>query len=84
MLFHQVEGAVCILRSKGVFKQVDVFVRGDALYAKWGGGFIGLRRHENGTTVPTVRWEHIEGVGYAFEGLGIMVKKPNIRAAANG
>jgi hypothetical protein len=71
MLFHIVEGAVAILRCKGVYRQVPVYRRdnlnnrtpADELFAKWGGGFIGLRAH-GGTTVPHVVWEHLEGVEY--------------------
>lgn len=76
MLFHQVHGAQVVLRAKGVFKQVDVFVRGERLFAKWGSGFIGLKQYDNGTTIPDCRWEHIEGVEYKFGNspLGDMLK----------
>lgn len=66
MLFHQVQGAQVVLKSKGVFKQVDVFTYGERLFAKWGSGFIGLKQYDNGTTIPNVAWEHIEGVAYHF------------------
>jgi hypothetical protein len=67
MLFHIVENAVAILRSKGVYRQVPIYTRTNPttyeaeLFAKWGGGFIGLRAH-GGTTVPHVMWEHVDGV----------------------
>lgn len=66
MLFHQVHGAQVVLKSKGHFRQTDVYLYGQRLFAKWGSGFIGLKRHENGTTVPSISWEHIEGVEYKF------------------
>ena len=66
MLFHQVQGAQVVLKSKGVFKQVDVFIYGERLFAKWGSGFIGLKEWERGTTIPNVSWEHIEGVEYHY------------------
>jgi hypothetical protein len=81
MLFHQVQGAVCILRSKGVFKQVDVFVYGKRLFAKWGGGFIGLKAHSNGTTLPSVTWEHIEGVAYEIENFDLVQASSQRKAA---
>lgn len=76
MLFHQVQGAVCILKSKGVFKQVDVFVRGKRIFAKWGGGYIGLKAHNGGTTVPTVSWDHLEGVDFVSEGFDLVTLSP--------
>ena len=66
MLFHQVQGAQVVLKTKGVWKQSDVYVFGERLFAKHGGGFIGLKLYENGTTIPNCRWEHIEGVEYRF------------------
>lgn len=84
MLFHQVPDAHIILASKGVYRQTAVFTRNGRLYAKYGSGFIGLRQQDNGTTVPNVRWEHVEGVEYVFEApFGIMIRKPeNVRKVA--
>lgn len=76
-LFHQIPDAFIVLCAKGVYRQAPVFVRENRLYAKWGSGFIGLREHANGTTLPYVRWEHIEGVGWATEGLGVLVQADN-------
>lgn len=70
-LFNKVEGAVVVLRSKGVYRQVDVYRRdhnGD-LYAKACGGFIGLR-HGMSTTKPDVSWEVVEGVEYTSRATG--------------
>lgn len=82
MLFHQVADAHIILASKGLYRQTTLFTRGTRLYAKWGSGFIGLRQWENGTTLPHVRWEYIEGVEFEFEGLGVMIRKETLRKAA--
>jgi hypothetical protein len=60
-LFHVIDDAAAVLRTKGVFKQVKVFYRDNRLYAQHGGGFIGLRR-DGGTTHPQVAWDYIEGV----------------------
>jgi hypothetical protein len=59
-LFHVIDDAQVVLRSKGVFKQVKVFRRDNRLYAQHGGGFIGLRR-DGGTTHPQIAWDYIEG-----------------------
>ncbi len=48
MTFHIVEDAVVILSSKGVFKQSNIYVRKNYIYAKHGSGFIRLQRHEKG------------------------------------
>lgn len=84
MLFHQIHGAVCVLRSRGVYKQCDVFTYGERIFAKWGGGFIGLKKYDNGTTIPNVSWEHVEGVDFAFASApsGNMIKATAMRKAA--
>lgn len=69
MLFHIVEGAQVVLRSRGVFRQTPVFRRCQQLYAKWGSGFITLSRG-GGTSHPYVSWDHIEGVAYTEPRLG--------------
>lgn len=71
-LFHRIEGAVCILRSKGVYRQTDVYVWKNVLFVKYGSGFIGLRFFENGTTLPNVRWEHLEGVDFKVGRLSVL------------
>lgn len=57
--FHIIEDAAVILRSKGVFKQVQVFRRGDELYARHGSGFIKLFPR-GGTTHSNVSWLDME------------------------
>lgn len=71
-LFHRIDGAVCVLRSKGLYRQVDVYHWRGAVYVKYDSGFIGLRNVENGTTLPNVRWEHLEGVETKIGRLGII------------
>ena len=56
MLFSEISDAQVILRSKGVYRQVKLFRRGEHVYAAWGSGFIRLLKH-SGTTVPTVTWD---------------------------
>lgn len=61
-LFHIVEDAQIVLRSKGVYRQVKMYQRVGELYAGWGSGFIGLRR-DHGTTLPNVSWETLDAPG---------------------
>lgn len=75
-LFHVVDDAFVILRSKGVYRQAKVFKRGDGVYAGCGAGFIRLMRHQNGTSVPTVSWDEIVApFEPAFDQLGRMITK---------
>ncbi len=64
-LFHIVEDSQVILRSKGVFRQVAAFRRGDELFAKWGSGFIKLVPG-GGTTVPSVSWVELDTGSLAY------------------
>ena len=68
--FHVIDDAFVILRSKGVYRQAKVYSHKEgtqaALYAGYGGGFIGLRAN-GGTTKPDVSWTEIEA-GSTSEG----------------
>lgn len=55
-LFHIIDDAQVILRSKGVFRQAKVYRRGDRLYAGWGSGFIRLGGRD-ATSCPNVSYE---------------------------
>lgn len=80
MLFHKVEGAACVLRCKGVYKQVDVYHRDHVLYAKAAGGFISLKR-SNGTSKPDIAWEHIDGIEYEEVGFNLeRISSPRVTA----
>lgn len=61
-LFQQIEGDVAVLSQNGVYKQVDVYERDGALYAKHGGGFIRLYA-DGATSQSKVRLDvlHFEG-----------------------
>lgn len=54
-LFHEIPDAQIVLRSKGVFRQVKLFRRGESVYAAYGSGYVRLLKH-SGTTVPSVSW----------------------------
>lgn len=56
-LFHKIEGGVAILRKQGVYRQCDVYKRGDTLYARWGTGFIIL--YKDGTSCALI---HLDGL----------------------
>jgi len=55
-LFHIVEDAQVILRSKGVFRQCKVYTRNKRLYAAWGSGYVQLL-NSGYTSVPNVGME---------------------------
>ena len=55
-LFHIIDDAQVILRSKGVFRQAKVYRREDRLYAGWGSGFIRLGGRD-ATSCPNVSYE---------------------------
>lgn len=53
-LFHQIDDAVVILRTRGVFRQAKLYERNGVNYAAYGGGFIRLFPAHGGTSVPSV------------------------------
>lgn len=66
-LFQKLDNAVAVLTSRGVHREVPLFERAGFVYAKWQGGFIQLREHACGTSVPNVQWAYVEGITYEFE-----------------
>jgi hypothetical protein len=59
-LFHVIEpGAVILCGRNGVFRQAKLYRRGEHLFASFGAGFLRLYQG-NGTSSPSIRWEHIE------------------------
>lgn len=62
--FHELQDGAAILVSKGVYKQVKLFTKGDELYAQHGGGFI--RMYLKGTSLPNLRVEAYD-VGSAYK-----------------
>ena len=66
--FHIIDEAAVILRTRGVWKQSKVYLRGKAVYAGTGGGFIRLYK-DGGTSVPAVSWDDIDLNGVGPEGL---------------
>lgn len=58
-LFHVIQDAQVVLRSKGTYYQRPVFRRGDRLYAKHGGGFIRLGGGD-ATSQPGISYETLD------------------------
>lgn len=71
-LFTVIEGAQAILIQKGVWRQVPLYERAGRIFAKWGQGYISLRK-DGVTTGPSVRWEAID-IDHVFNPVGIMYR----------
>jgi hypothetical protein len=56
----ELEGATGWLGQKGVYRQVPLYRRGDAIFAKWGAGYIRLRA-SGATSTPNVIWLELDG-----------------------
>lgn len=57
--FHLIPEAAAILTSKGVFRQVQLYRRGEGVYAKHGIGYIRLLPN-SGTSVPSILWKDLD------------------------
>jgi len=71
-LFSEQPG-VCIVYSKGVYKQCPTAHRLGVLYAKIAGGFVRLR--SNGETSHTAyRWDYVEDIDkYHIDKMGRLI-----------
>lgn len=58
-LFHIIDDAQVILRSKGVFHQKKLYRRGNRIYAAWGSGFIRIGGGD-ATSCPGVSYESLD------------------------
>ena len=57
--FTIITDAKAIIHSRGVYRQVDLYLRGDRVFAKHGAGFV--RLNAGGTTsAPNIRWAEID------------------------
>lgn len=65
-LFTIVEAGKAIIVDRGIYRQVELYERGDMLFAAHRGGFVRLLSR-NMTTVPHVKWDAIVGVAYREE-----------------
>jgi hypothetical protein len=57
--FTIIPDAQAIVHSRGVYRQVPLYQRGNTIYAKHGGGYIRLSRG-GGTSHPNVKWADID------------------------
>lgn len=68
--FTIIEGAQVIVHSRGVYRQVKVFQRGDRIYAQHGSGYVKLYCG-GATSAPNIRWAEIDpGDGSYVEAAG--------------
>lgn len=58
-LFHIIDDAQVILKSKGVFHQKKVYRRGNRLFAAWGSGYVRLGGGD-ATSCPGVSYETLD------------------------
>lgn len=54
-----IDGATALLRSRGVYRQTTLHHRNEAIYAKWGSGFLRLGI-AGATSSPYVSWLDID------------------------
>lgn len=62
-----------IVVTRGVYRQVPVYARGEKIYARHGGGYVRLIQGWS-TSAPNIRWveidtpngAHVERNGYVF------------------
>lgn len=55
-----IEGAFAWMYTKGIFRQVPLYIRGEAIFAKWGAGYVRLRAN-GATSNPNIRWNELDG-----------------------
>lgn len=66
MAFKALEGDLCVIRIKGVYRQCGLYTFNGGLFAKDGGGFIRLKV-DGSTSKPDAALEHIEIEGPLFK-----------------
>ncbi|WP_299663868.1 hypothetical protein [uncultured Ruegeria sp.] len=80
--FTAITDAFGIIYSKGVYRQVPLYIRGERIYAKSGSGFIRLLQG-GGTSAPNTKWYELDlGDGGYEEGRGNVVYLPSVSEAA--
>lgn len=80
--FSQIPEGKAIIRSNGVYRQVDLFCRDDRVYAKYGAGYVRLLQG-GGTTQPRINWLEFDAPnGTVKEGAGEVTYKPKTKPRA--
>lgn len=57
-MFTIIEGGLAVTKSKGIFRQVKLYERGQRIYCQWGNGFISLHKGAGDkivTSIPDVQ-----------------------------
>jgi len=70
-LFHIIEDAVAIVRSKQIWKQTKVYRRGSTLFIPHAGGYVRVCQKFGdtwGTALPSMSVVEIDGPGIAHRG----------------
>lgn len=72
-LFSKIDGAA-IVRNRGVYRSAELAVQHGSsdLYAKVGGGYVKLNPRGN-CSVPSMRWDRIDGVRYEEGALNLRI-----------
>lgn len=72
-VFSPIDEAIAITRTGGVYKQVPLFTYDGRVFAKDGGGFIQLYKHNNATSKATVQWVEVSIPEPKFDKTGRML-----------
>jgi hypothetical protein len=67
MPFHKIDGAHVVVKTKGLYRQLDVYTFRGQYFAKKGGGFIPLYRRGTGSA-DDVLVEFTAGANDLYEG----------------
>lgn len=55
----RIDNAFAWMRSNGLYRQAELYRRGESIFAKWGGGYVRLSAH-GATSAPKVSWNEID------------------------
>lgn len=82
MRFNKVDDGAAITRSRGIYRQVDIYEREGKLYAKHGAGLVRLYKG-GGTSNKDIKWSDIDPGDGSYEETGnAVVFLPPVREAA--
>lgn len=63
-LFHRIEDAVAVVRTKGgIYRQLDVYRRGCDVFVRSGTGFVRVLNTRGDTSVPNVTCMELSAEG---------------------
>jgi hypothetical protein len=70
-LFHRIDDAECITRSRGVMKQAELYRRGNRIYVKASGGYVRIVAPFNGTWGTSVPNLNVVEMPIDIDGLSV-------------